>query len=98
MLLVERKGTIDGFEWRCRNCGRKRIPTFVCRSTHHSAYEIVDFTTFCSVNDVSPSLETTFLPSSVQISNAEIDKDQLVFSKISGDGIFISSNFEIFVC
>ncbi|GFV42336.1 hypothetical protein TNCV_3170041 [Trichonephila clavipes] len=27
MLLVERKGTIDGFEWRCRVQSRKRIPT-----------------------------------------------------------------------
>ncbi|GFV06304.1 putative transposase-like protein [Trichonephila clavipes] len=31
MRLVERKGTIDGFEWRCRE-----NPHFVCRSTSHS--------------------------------------------------------------
>ncbi|GFW13382.1 hypothetical protein TNCV_1878841 [Trichonephila clavipes] len=27
MRLVERKGTIDGFEWRCRVQSKKRIPT-----------------------------------------------------------------------
>ncbi|GFV49135.1 uncharacterized protein TNCV_236691 [Trichonephila clavipes] len=31
MLLVERKGTIDGFEWRCR-VQSKENPHFVCRS------------------------------------------------------------------
>ncbi|GFT16906.1 uncharacterized protein TNCV_3193711 [Trichonephila clavipes] len=31
MLLVERKGTIDGFEWRCR-VQWKENPHFVCRS------------------------------------------------------------------
>ncbi|GFW07796.1 uncharacterized protein TNCV_3919291 [Trichonephila clavipes] len=31
MLLVERKGTIDGFEWRCRVQSKKN-PHFVCRS------------------------------------------------------------------
>ncbi|GFW49774.1 uncharacterized protein TNCV_358771 [Trichonephila clavipes] len=31
MLLVERKGTIDGFEWRCR-VQLKENPHFVCRS------------------------------------------------------------------
>ncbi|GFT67124.1 uncharacterized protein TNCV_782831 [Trichonephila clavipes] len=31
MLLVERKGTIDGFEWRCR-VRSKENPHFVCRS------------------------------------------------------------------
>ncbi|GFX46494.1 hypothetical protein TNCV_4549331 [Trichonephila clavipes] len=30
MLLVERKGTIDGFEWRCR-VQSKENPHFVCR-------------------------------------------------------------------
>ncbi|GFX87347.1 uncharacterized protein TNCV_3369171 [Trichonephila clavipes] len=31
MLLVERKGTIDGFEWRCR-VQSKENPHFLCRS------------------------------------------------------------------
>ncbi|GFW88225.1 uncharacterized protein TNCV_2649181 [Trichonephila clavipes] len=31
MRLVERKGTIDGFEWRCR-VQSKENPHFVCRS------------------------------------------------------------------
>ncbi|GFU38846.1 uncharacterized protein TNCV_3539781 [Trichonephila clavipes] len=31
MLMVERKGTIDGFEWRCR-VQSKENPHFVCRS------------------------------------------------------------------
>ncbi|GFT36571.1 uncharacterized protein TNCV_1345141 [Trichonephila clavipes] len=31
MSLVERKGTIDGFEWRCR-VQSKENPHFVCRS------------------------------------------------------------------
>ncbi|GFV97241.1 uncharacterized protein TNCV_5046721 [Trichonephila clavipes] len=31
MRLVERKGTIDGFEWRCRVQSKKN-PHFVCRS------------------------------------------------------------------
>ncbi|GFS65456.1 hypothetical protein TNCV_2468701 [Trichonephila clavipes] len=31
MRLVERKGTIDGFEWRCR-VQSKENPQFVCRS------------------------------------------------------------------
>ncbi|GFT32348.1 hypothetical protein TNCV_4483851 [Trichonephila clavipes] len=33
MLLVERKGTIDGLEWRCR-VQSKENPHFVCRSSH----------------------------------------------------------------
>ncbi|GFX56591.1 uncharacterized protein TNCV_5035101 [Trichonephila clavipes] len=35
MRLVERKGTIDGFQWRCR-VQSKENPHFVCRSTSHS--------------------------------------------------------------
>ncbi|GFT25957.1 hypothetical protein TNCV_2807941 [Trichonephila clavipes] len=35
MLLVERKGTIDGFEWRCR-VQSKENPHFVCRSNSKS--------------------------------------------------------------
>ncbi|GFW37826.1 uncharacterized protein TNCV_4630311 [Trichonephila clavipes] len=35
MLLVERKGTIDGFEWRCR-VQSKENPHFVCRSNKTS--------------------------------------------------------------
>ncbi|GFW43434.1 uncharacterized protein TNCV_4767871 [Trichonephila clavipes] len=31
MRLVERKGTIDGFEWRCRVLSKEN-PHFVCRS------------------------------------------------------------------
>ncbi|GFU34855.1 hypothetical protein TNCV_3882471, partial [Trichonephila clavipes] len=31
MRLVERKGTMDGFEWRCR-VQSKENPHFVCRS------------------------------------------------------------------
>ncbi|GFV24116.1 uncharacterized protein TNCV_3533921 [Trichonephila clavipes] len=31
MRLVERKGTIDGFEWRCR-VQSKENPHFICRS------------------------------------------------------------------
>ncbi|GFV35037.1 uncharacterized protein TNCV_1885751 [Trichonephila clavipes] len=36
MLLVERKGTIDGFEWRCR-VQSKENPHFVCRSVRKDA-------------------------------------------------------------
>ncbi|GFW25571.1 uncharacterized protein TNCV_1308321 [Trichonephila clavipes] len=35
MRLVERKGTIDGFEWRCR-VQSKENPHFVCRSAFPS--------------------------------------------------------------
>ncbi|GFV80130.1 hypothetical protein TNCV_1476931 [Trichonephila clavipes] len=35
MRLVERKGTIDGFEWRCR-VQSKENPHFVCRSWTNS--------------------------------------------------------------
>ncbi|GFW00242.1 uncharacterized protein TNCV_4354391 [Trichonephila clavipes] len=36
MRLVERKGTIDGFEWRCR-VQSKENPHFVCRSSNTRA-------------------------------------------------------------
>ncbi|GFV70676.1 piggyBac transposable element-derived protein 4 [Trichonephila clavipes] len=39
MLLVERKGTIDGFEWRCR-VQSKENPHFVCRSVRKGGSEV----------------------------------------------------------
>ncbi|GFX84499.1 uncharacterized protein TNCV_3531961 [Trichonephila clavipes] len=47
MRLVERKGTIDGFEWRCR-VQSKENPHFVCRSVRkglklsHSLFRVID--------------------------------------------------------
>ncbi|GFX32442.1 probable RNA-directed DNA polymerase from transposon BS [Trichonephila clavipes] len=41
MRLVERKGTIDGFEWRCR-VQSKENPHFVCRSHGHGAPPATD--------------------------------------------------------
>ncbi|GFT96327.1 uncharacterized protein TNCV_2081821 [Trichonephila clavipes] len=37
MRLVERKGTIDGFEWRCR-VQSKENPHFVCRSVRKGTW------------------------------------------------------------
>ncbi|GFW29360.1 uncharacterized protein TNCV_743021 [Trichonephila clavipes] len=40
MRLVERKGTIDGFEWRCR-VQSKENPHFVCRSVRKGVRGLV---------------------------------------------------------
>ncbi|GFW95050.1 uncharacterized protein TNCV_4685721 [Trichonephila clavipes] len=48
MRLVERKGTIDGFEWRCR-VQSKENPHFVCRSVRKGRKSLTHVYKICNI-------------------------------------------------
>ncbi|GFU95571.1 uncharacterized protein TNCV_3543161 [Trichonephila clavipes] len=71
MRLVERKGTIDGFEWRCR-VQSKENPHFVCRSVRKGTWFSDSRLSICVIlrltsqmNSLAASVKLTYSASMV---------------------------------
>ncbi|GFX55735.1 uncharacterized protein TNCV_3428061 [Trichonephila clavipes] len=82
MRLVERKGTIDGFEWRCR-VQSKENPHFVCRSVRKGTWFSDSRLSICVILRLTRLTNFLGIPSSTLLQTASSYQGCLKFDERS---------------